>query len=43
MVSMSMTVMSVNADRARSFRISQPKPPAPMTRTLESMSKYSAI
>lgn len=36
MVSMSMTCMSLNPDIARFFRISQPSPPAPITRTLDS-------
>lgn len=43
MESMSMTVMSVMADRARSFKSSHPRPPAPMTRTFMSSSNSSAI
>ena len=35
MVSMSITWMSLKPERARFLRISQPNPPAPMTRTLE--------
>ena len=34
MVSMSITVMFLNPIKAKFFRSSQPRPPAPMTRTL---------
>lgn len=43
MESMSMTVMLVMAESAKSFSSSQPKPPAPMTRTLKPSTKKSAI